>query len=200
MATMTRVKARWSGFNGAPGWTNFFFREFSSAEPTVAEANLAAGRVHAFFQNVAPALPPSVTVQVQNDVELIEETNGQLQNVHSVDPRAVIAGTNATTTYSGPTGMVVTWRTGSIKNGRRVRGRTFLVPCSNGIYESNGTINSDILTTVQNAANALLTEPASPDLGIWTRPSSPAATDGAWFDVSGATIPDMASILRSRRD
>lgn len=200
MATLAKVKVRWQGFSGGPGWSNFFFRADAADGSWDGGAFLAAGRINAFVQNIAPVLPPSVTVQVQNDVEALDEATGQMQHVWTTEPFATHPGTHANTTYSGPSGMVITWRTGGVRNGRRVRGRTFIVPASAGIYESNGTIGATYLTTVQNAANSLLTEPASPDLGVYARPSGAGATDGAWFDITAATVPDMGAILRSRRD
>lgn len=200
MPTIAKVKVRWQGFNGAPGWSNFFFRADAADSSFDAGAFMAADRINAFIQNVAPVIPPSVTMQVQNDIEALDEATGQMQHVWTDDPFPTHPGTNANSTYSGPSGMVITWRTAGVRNGRRVRGRTFLVPASAGIYEANGTIAAAHLTTVQNAANSLLTEPASPDLGIWARPTAKGASDGAWFDVTGATIPDIGAILRSRRD
>lgn len=50
---MTRVTAVWSGFPGAPGYTNFFFEG-----PTAPGAAFdVVGRVGAFFEAIDELLP-----------------------------------------------------------------------------------------------------------------------------------------------
>jgi len=200
MAPILKVKARWDGFAGAPGWSNFFLGGFVADPPTTQEAIDAAARVRTFFDAIKGAFPAAVKINLQSDVEIIDEGNGELLDIRNAGVQASIAGTNTTPSFSGPTGMVVTWRTAGVRNGRRVRGRTFLVPVSSGLYEADGTINNTMVTTVSTAANGLLADTGHPDLGIWSRPSASGATDGGWYPVTSATVPDKVAVLRSRRD
>ena len=203
MTAMLKVKARWHGFTGSPGYSNFFFREWSDGSwaPTTAEATAAAGKVRTFFDAVKGIFPPVVNIQVESDVEIIEDTNGSLVNVLTAATQTGVVGTNVNTGYSAPTGAVVNWLTGGVRNGRRVRGRTFLVPISAGAFETNGSLGNSWITTIQTAGNAMMAaDPAAPDFGVYSRPSVKGATDGAFQIATGTRVPDMAAVLRSRRD
>lgn len=200
MVQMLKVTAKWAGFPGAPGYSNFYFRDFSVSEtPTQAEAQGAVNRVNGFFGAIADRLPPSVNVTVQSEIQVIEATNGDLVTAYNVPVPTAIPGTAAETRYSGPTGIVVTWRTQTVVRGRRVRGRTFLVPVSNACFQADGTIEPTTHDDIAIAASALASASDTPDLGIWSRPTSKTATDGSFAPVTVASVPDMAAVLRSRR-
>jgi hypothetical protein len=201
MPNILRVKSKWTGFNGAPGYTNFYFRDFSTTgEPLQSDADSAVARTSTFWANVKSRFPSVVSIAVQGDVEVIDPANGQLASVFSVTPPVVHQGTATATTYSGPTGMVINWRSAGVRNGRRVRGRTFLVPVATDCFQNDGTIDPTKLAAVQSAATDLAAQTGTPDLGIWCRPTTPGGTDGQWFACNGATVPDLAAVLRSRRD
>lgn len=201
MTGMLKVKVRWAGFTGSPGWSNFFFRDFSgTGEPTSDQAAPAVARVNTFFTAIKDRFTPNVNWTIQPDVEVVQETNGNLVDIFNTTATAPIVGSNTILTYAAPAGVVVTWRTGIVRNGRRVRGRTFLVPTSSACFQADGSIETASLSIFQNAANALCNSTGSPDLGVWARPSAPGANDGSWSLVNSATVPDMAAILRSRRD
>lgn len=200
MAPILKVKAKWTGFSGAPGYSNFYFRDFSAGPPVVADAQAAAGKVNTFFSSVKALFPSAVKIDVQTDCEVIEETTGALVDILNISALTQQVGTAAAASYSAASGAVVTWRTSSVHRGRRVRGRTFLVPTANVAYDLDGTLQASTITTLTNAANALRDASTTPDLGIWARPSTTGASDGAWYAVTSATIPDMVAVLRSRRD
>lgn len=200
---MVKVKVRWHGFTGSPGYSNFFFREWSDAGyvPSVAEASNSAAKVHQFFDAIKGIFPPVVNIQVEGDAEVINDTDGQLVTAFSIGPFANLQGGAAAANYSAATGAVVSWQTGGVRNGRRVRGRTFLVPTSSDIFDNTGSLTSAAVASVTAAANTLVAPAAnSPDMGVYARPSAPGANDGAWFVATGARVPDMAAVLRSRRD
>jgi hypothetical protein len=197
---MARVKMRWSGFNGGPGYSIFHFRDFSgSGSVDLAAVNGALTKTQAFANAIKGLVAHTVTFQVENDVEVIEDTTGQLQNVITGTAQAAVVSTGATGTYSAATGAVVTWRTGGVRNGRRVRGRTFLVPFASAAYQTDGTLSTTAVTTLQTAATAMIDATGAGDLGVYGRPSGPGATDGVWYAASGFTVPDMVAVLKSRR-
>jgi hypothetical protein len=201
MTGMLRVTAKWQGFSGAPGYSNFFFRDFTANnEPTQAQAQGGVDRVNTFLGAIQSLLPPNVNITVQPTVDVIEETNGQLTTSFTVPTPSAVPGTSTVTTYSAPTGAVITWRTAGVRNGRRVRGRTFLVPLATNCYQADGTLDPTKMATLATASAALANQSGTPDLGVWARPTSKTATDGVWWVVSNATVPDMAAVLRSRRD
>lgn len=201
MTGMLRVKTKWTGFSGAPGYTNFYFRDFTGGgEPTAAQAQGAVDRTATFWSNIQGRLPSLVTLTIQGDVEVIEETNGEMTGVHNVTAPAPKVGENATSTFSGPTGAVINWRTAGVRNGRRVRGRTFIVPIATSCYQNDGTLATTEHAALNTAASMLAAQTGTPDLGVWARPTAPGASDGIWYAVQTATVPDLAAVLRSRRD
>jgi hypothetical protein len=202
MSGVLRVTARWSGAIGLPGYSVFHFRDFSANnEPTQEMADNAVVKVGAFFQAFQNYLPNVVNVAVQGDVPIIEDSTGQMVDVLSTTPPASTQGAaGATDSYAAAVGAVVTWRTGAVRNGRIVRGRTFMVPMSRSAFEPNGTLSSIFLTVANNAATALRDGSGVGDLGVYARPTAPGAADGQWQFVTGHTIPDMGAVLRSRRD
>lgn len=197
---MLKVKVRWSGFIGSPGWSNFYFDTGDDTFTTPEDAGPCADRVATFLTSIRTKFPTAVTWTIQSDVEAIGPTDGELLNVHSVGARAPITGSAAAAGYSGASGVVVTWRTQGVRNGRRVRGRTFLVPTANNIYQSDGTIDNTHLNEFVTSATTLLTPPAGGlPLVVWARPSAVGAQDGDNHVVTSASVPDMAAVLRSRR-
>jgi hypothetical protein len=200
MPNIIKVKLKWTGFSGAPGYTNFFYRDEASGAPSPTTATDAVTKVGNFANYIKAYLPIETAVQVQSDIEVIEETNGQLQDVMNVASQPVVQGTAPSAPYSAASGAVITWRTAGVRNGRRVRGRTFLVPLANSAYQSDGTIASAALTALNTNMGTFLDATGSAILGVYARPTSKGATDGAWFTVIGHNIPDKVAVLRSRRD
>jgi len=204
MPTLLKVSTKWTGFSGAPGYTNLYFRDFgtgdgSGSDPDVAQAQAAADRVRAFFQLLSGSFPAAVRINVEGTVDTIDSATGELVGSLSVTAPATVSG-SATGGYSAASGAVVTWRTAGIRKGRRIRGRTFLVPLASTAYEVDGTLATTIRGNIVSAATTLSDSTLTPDLGVWARPSVSGATDGQWAAVTGSTVPDMSAVLRSRRD
>lgn len=190
-----RVKIRWSGFSGAPGYTVLHFDAATAG--TTAGAQAAHDNARAFAVAFASATPSVVRLTLESGVEYIEQTTGELLNVFTVTTGAQISGSGAGG-FSSATGACITWETGEVKNSRRVRGRTFIVPMSSVYYEADGTITTGGLTDLQEAA-ALLAGGGF-NFGIWSRPSSAGAADGSFHTVSTGRVTDKTAILRNRRD
>lgn len=190
-----RVKLRWTGFTGAPGYTNLHFD--APTDHTQAGAQSAYTAASGFATEIASALPSAVSVTTEGGVEVIEQTTNQLITVYSATTVPAAKGIQ-TAGYASSTGAVITWETGEVKNGRRVRGRTFIVPLSSAYYETDGTLSAGVITDLQNAASAL--SGGGFNFGILSRPSLPGAADGSFHTVSSGRIADKAAILTSRRD
>lgn len=209
MANILRVKASWTGFVGAPGFSVFHFTTVGIT-PDGPMAAAACGQVRTFFDAIKAHLAPPVTVQVVNEAEEIDETNGALVNIHNAGTVLPVTSTGtAGTGYAAPSGAVVTWRTSGIVNNRRVQGKTFLVPLISTSYQSDGSINPTALGVINTAADGLVqggfgTEPI---FGVWSRPVEEdpnvpgvEARLGSFHIAEGFRTPDMAAVLRSRRD
>jgi len=204
MPQLYRVKSRWTGFSGAPGYSVMHFRDFNTPDPgagdgTVEDATAAVQRVQQFFSALAVAIPDEVSIDVEREVDVIDDSTGELVNSLQSTQGGIIDGT-AGGSYLAPAGAVVNWRTGGIRNGRRIRGRTFLVPLAASNFNAQGQLIPAVQNVIQTAASALAANTGSPDLFVFARPTAPAASDGTSSVVTGATVPQMAAILRSRRD
>lgn len=196
---MYRATLTWTGFTGSPGYTNLHFLD---PDP-ISQAGLdeTALRLHNFFDALEPFLPGSVRINLPTVLEEIDSATGELVTDHPFEPGTVITGTGLTN-FSAASGLCINWNTVGIINGRRIRGRTFIVPLASGAYQSDGTIVDATRTTVQTAANVYAD--AGPGLGIdgaiWHRPTTPGGTDGAAAGITSASVGDRVAVLKSRRD
>lgn len=193
--TILRVKAEWTGFPGAPGFNVFHFQKPEGIEGTHAQE--AADAVAAFYGGMTQILAGAPSIRVQSGVERIDELTGRIENIDTITPPAAVKGSSAGG-YSGVSGAVVHWLTDGVKNGRRVRGRTFLVPLTGTMYDPDGTLTNVAVTSASTAATTLLGKPL--DFVVWSRPSGPGASDGSIHPIVAARVPDKAAVLRSRRD
>lgn len=199
MTVMAKVTARWSGFSGAPGYTNFFFQLPSSDSWTSQNGSDVSGAVGGFFTGLLPILPSNVRIDVQGDLELIQDSNGELVDVLPLGARPQLSGSAASGPYSAATGAVVTWRTAGVVRGRRVRGRSFLVPLAGIAFENDGTLNAASIDIIQSAATGMINAGGTGDPVVWSRPTAVGASDGSAWPTLSASVPDMGAVLRSRR-
>lgn len=189
-----RVTSTWQGFTGAPGYSNFFF----SGGGGLTDATEDRARVVAFFQALITMIPSGVTVRTEPEVAVIDQANGQVESFLNIDtPAQPVIGTGAGG-FSSASGAVVNWLTAGVRNGRRVSGRTFIVPLANGGYQSDGTLTPAALTALQNAGNAMIGTGFDSRFGVWSRPSG--AASGLFWEATGHRIVDKVAVLRSRRD
>jgi hypothetical protein len=148
-------------------------------------------------------LPDEVRLTVSPVVDSYNRETGDLiaSNTAPTAP-AVVAGTS-TAGYAGGAGLKVTWNTGQIRNGRRVRGSTFVVPLASTAYTTQGTISAGIITTVNTAASNLLTalSQGGVSMGVWSRPrTTPNIRVGFATQVVSGTCSTKSAIMRGRRD
>lgn len=201
MPDIARVKLHWTGFVGGPGLSVFHFMTDAGTPPTNADCLAVAGRVRAFADAIKGMVPSTVSMLVDPAVEIITSPGGTLQTVENVTPPAVVNSTaSSTIVYSAASGAVISWRTAGIRNGRRVRGRTFLVPLHGNAYQNDGSLDAGYITSLNTAATNLRDTSTNIDLAVYGRESGPGALDGVVYQVTSHNVPDRAAILKSRRD
>lgn len=154
------------------------------------------------FSAQSKLLPTNVTVQVPGAGDVIEDTTGQLVDVWSAAGGGLVAGNGSSQCAAG-VGANITWLTGGIINGRRLRGRTFIVPLAlrdpgsgDEFYDTDGTLGTVCRGRVTTLATDLM---ATGPLAVWHRPTTPGGSDGNSYGVVASRIPDRVSTLRSRR-
>jgi hypothetical protein len=198
MAEVSRVTAIWTGFPGAPGYSKFSFLPLADD----AARNAAGAAVRSFFFAIQSDLPNGTTITVQPVVDNLDTVTGALLSTATMSssPAAVVSSASATG-YAGGSGYCLTWLTASVFNGRRVKGRTFLVPAA-GVFGTDGTLTSTIPTAAKAAGDALIAAVGC-DLAVWNRSwddaTPPNPTGGVVVAATGCIVRDAASQLRSRR-
>jgi hypothetical protein len=199
MAPIIRVKLNWSGFIGAPGYTNLFF-ETTAADPwDQTYVDDAVAKVDAFLGAFPTYLPQGLAVAIDSTVAQLDEVTGTMTAAWTVVPPTARSGTSATA-YAAGAGLCITWITGEVQNGRIVRGRTFIVPLAGAGYDNDGSIYGTLLTAARAAATDLTSDSGGSRLVVWKRPNPIIPIDGGAYNVIGSTINDKAAQLRSRRD
>lgn len=187
MPTLERVLVTWQNWAGAPGVGHHYF---------VSGTTNKCVSLRAFYNSVAPSVPNNTAIQVQNVGDIIDVQSGLITGGWSESAVSVVtaAGTGA---YAGGSGAVVNWLSATVVAGRRLRGKTFIVPLVVNAFDTSGSLSSTYQSSVQAAADALV----SATLGsyvVYHRPTA-AGNDGASGQIYAARVPDLAAVLRSRR-
>lgn len=204
MTDLCRVNVAWQNWPGAPGLSQFYF--LNSGMQTSVDA------LRTFYNALSTMLPTGLTIQVPGTGDIINDADGKIVNSWTVTTPPTVVTASGTGTYAGNAGAVVHWLTSGVINGRRIRGRTFLVPLISTQFESNGSLSATALSSIGTAASALRTSVGA-NFRVWRRPvlahtkydpktgqpTQVAAVAGSNSDVVNHRIPDLAISLRSRR-
>lgn len=196
LMAISRIRAVWTGFIGAPGVSTFY-----SLNPEV-DVPLITG----FFRGLITVLPLAVNITVDSSGDVLDETTGNLTGSWSMAAQEGQQGTCAGP-YAAPVGMVVNWETGAVLDQSRLRGKTYLVPLCGSAFDANGTPIPEAVALVLGDAESLAAENS---LVVWHRPRAARAADGSrpavtaraggYANIIGATVHDFAAVLTSRRD
>lgn len=204
MTDLCRVNVSWQNWPGAPGLSQFYF--LNSGMQTNVDA------VRAFFNAMTAYLPTGLTINVPGSGDIIDSATGSITSAWSVTTTpAVVTGT-AAGAYAGQSGAVIHWLTADVSNGRRIRGRTFMVPLIGSAFESNGSLVVGVINALTTAGNTLRTTAAG-NMRVFQRPVTAhteydrktgvaktiAGKPGQHSDLTGVRVPDLAVSLRSRR-
>lgn len=189
-----RVTAQWSGFTGAPGYSNFHFSGPATTEAFALQRDVVGD----FFTAMKASFPQSLRVNIANQGEVYAEGTGELTG-YVDDPTSIPAiGGSTGTAYAGPVGGVVNWNTNTVHAGRRVRGRTFIVPLNTTSFDAEGSLSAAAIGNLQSGALLLVGSAEVTGFGVWSRPQN--GVPGTFAPVTSSRVPDLAAVLRSRRD
>lgn len=185
MVDVSRVRTSWTGFRGAPGVTTMYFLDTATCVESL----------HAFWTSMAGDLPGDVVIQVEDSGDIIDSETGDLTGSwvsDAVDPINGAGGNG----YAAPVGACIDWLTSTIANHKRLRGRTFVVPLDAGGFSADGSPKDTLVTHFEAYGETLISE-QSTSFVVWHRGTG---TNGSVGLVTSAHVPDMAAVLRSRRD
>lgn len=190
------VRVLWSGTGMTGDGASVFHGRTDGVATTGAAAQSLADRVREFFNGVKGVMAPGITWTFSNEVTELDTTTGVLLGVHTVTPPISLSSTGTPANYSRAAGARVDWNTSAIVNGRRLRGRTYLVPVAGGSLDSTGTLGTSAIATITTAATAYC------NTGVFTsaRPGVWSRTHGILADALSGSVDDRTSVLRSRRD
>lgn len=190
MPTLSRVRVGWTGVPVVGGGVSTFYS--SNSDPSAFNTALRA-----FFVTVGAHLATGVVITFEAAGDTIDEATGEINGSWSMTvPNNVVASGSAN--WAAGVGARVVWATAGITRGRRVKGSTYLVPIGANLYDGTGSISAGALTDMQSAANTLRAADSG-SMRIYTRPNAALGSSGAAHAVTGSTVPDAVTWLRSRR-
>lgn len=182
MATLNQIRVVWNGLPGGTGISTFY------ADPT---GTPPTAYINSFFNNFKTICPSLLSWVIPNGGNEIDIASGQPVGHWTQGSVATIAATG-TGAFAWPTGAMVRWDTNSWLGGRRLSGKTFLVPLLSSCYDTDGTLSAGTVTNIANSAATLVS--GAPGLRVWSRRSAAAAS------IASSTCVDKAVVMRSRRD
>lgn len=183
----TVVLAVWSGAAGLPGYSRFKF----AGDLTAAEAGACLARVKGLFQTIVALIPAAVTISFQPTAQVYSEL-GVLEKEFGIPTASPVTG-GAAGTFAAPAGACINWKTDLVHDGRKIKGRTFIVPLASSAFQADGTLLDTARTNLNDAASGLISGNPKPVIAAHTDGSGYAAV------ISTAAISDRVAVLRSRR-
>lgn len=208
MTDLYRVTTTISGtYVSGGGVTAHYF------DASVGTAVQACAAVHSFWNYNSTIFASGTLFSIGSDVDVIDDATGDLLSV-GLGTSSTVTGGGTGEISSPATQGLVRWRTGTVSDGREIRGRTFLpaVPVS---QNDDGAPITGYKSAVNTMASGLIGD-ASTAFVIWRRPrkarpqvGSPgdpwylpaqSARDGDSATVASGSVWDKWAVMRSRRD
>lgn len=197
------VRTTWAGTTGGPGLTQLAIAAGEGGFWSPEQTQGAVNAVHDFWEDVIAYLPNEIALTVEPVVDQYNEVNAELvSSVVAGTTPGVVNGIN-TAAYTMAAGLKITWATGVIRYGRRIKGSTFIVPAASSVYTNTGVVDGVVATAFNTAASTLLTslQALEMDLVVWSRPkAAPDVRPGAFAPVISGSTGTKGAILRGRRD
>lgn len=190
------ILTTWTGGPSSPGYSVL---NIDTSGAVDADAAVAAVRQFWFERSVA--IPDEYTLQVDPFISDFNEGTGTLQGfIEASAAPAAVPGQSAEDWAAG-VGMRIEWRTSAIRNGRRVRGSTFLVPVAITTWLPDGSVDPASVAAVNASAQTLIDAlaAAGAPLVIWSKPSASTPVGDISLVSTPAASPKTA-VLRGRRD
>lgn len=187
---------------GSPGVNVFHGRAGGLAATIESQAQDIADALNAFYVSLAntSALGGIYNSTTTVDLGVVVDVETQEQYTPTF---AAVSGNAGTTEAPQVLQIVVGWRTAVAA--RRGMGRTFCGPCHAAVAQSDGSPVDLNITTVSDAAAALVTASQGLTdcaLGVWGLDVAGTGPDGAKVlrDFTSSSVKDKFAVLRSRRD
>lgn len=172
---------RWIGGRIGQGASVFHFESIASGSA----AGALATAVRGLFDARKADFSQDITWQF--DSEVLELDNaGNLQASYPVATPAAITG-SSTGAYTSGSGIVVRHNTGVILGGKRILGRTFMVPTMGATFDTNGDVSGTSIGFFNTAFTNFNTACAAT-----------GANFAVWSKANTATVPVLNSTTQPR--
>lgn len=188
MATIRRIRTVMTGVAGTPWYLNWHFTMVTGT------AQDAVDNVAAFWDDIKGQINEDVTITVEGDIALIDDTNGDTVGAESASD-SVVAATGTGDVLPPATQTLLFLNTGTFLNHRQVRGRVFVPGLIEAANAPDGTPAPAFLAAQVSAAEDLMA--ASSTSGPWRVLSK---ANGQSLVVESVTGSPKFAILTSRRD
>lgn len=183
---MQRVRAVWSGIQGSPFLSTFYFG--TSGEEL---AQAAVDGVATFLSAVDAEVSNALSWTTEPEVAEMTEA-GQITAVHSTTA-ASGGGGQSSGLMSNATQGLIRLRTGVFAGGREIRGRLFVPGVTISAGLTSGDTSAGYRAALQAAADALIAYSPAAWL-VWSRTNAQAPV------ITSASVWTEFAVLRSRRD
>jgi hypothetical protein len=190
----TQVTATWTGVAGLPGYTKIKFL----GALTTSECQTACQKVQAFFASQTVYIPALVKVDVSPLCEHFDDDGTKTDVITASGTTTQVVGT-AAGAFNVAAGAWINWLCNQFVAGRRVYGRSFMVPLGSSAFQSDGTLLTTYQTALQAAGNTLIT--GFPNVVVrYDRTNKAGARFQGISTVAAVLVKDKGGVLRSRRD
>lgn len=187
MANLARVRVVWGGSAVVgPGVTTLYFEEAGSGFVTGVQNWVATWKNY---------IPGGVTMRVDGFGDLIDVATGELSGTY-VDGATLTQTGTFSGAFAAGVGVRTVWETSGVRNGRRVRGSSYIVPIGGSLFDTDGSVGGTALTTFSGAATTLVGLSTNV-LCVYSRPHG--GLPGMSSPVISSDVPDKVSWLRTRR-
>lgn len=186
----SQYRVVWSAPGGGTGYSVFHAQDAT----TSVLAQSFADNVRAFFDSFRNLVPNDVTWVFEGEV-LNMTADGVLTSVQPVTAPTTVVG-SGDGSFNRAAGFRFDWLTGAIVEGRRLRGRTYIVPAMAFAFTADGVLTPIVQEQLRDNAEAFLAamDTDGIQLHVWSR------THAFSSNASDVVIPPQGAILRSRRD
>lgn len=209
MTNIYVARVNWTGSYGHEGISRFAFVSSDGGVPTNTQRDGVLTAIETMLNAGGHNLPTDVTWAIDPIVETFDGVLGtilgELPTAGAVAP-GVGGGTSS---YANGVGLIIKWKTGGTFNGRRIQGRTFIVPLDGYCFNTEGSILPEVVGEWQGYANTYIGAmgPLNVDPLVWGRPQDVKATArrpahhnvGHWATISTAIVASKPAILGRRR-
>lgn len=186
MPDLLRVRVLWTGGVPGGGVSTFY------TDDTI---SLDVSSLKTFFTAVAPSLPSEVVISVPNNADTIDMGSGRLTGNLPLTGGGTVNG-SGNSAYSAGIGAFINWNTSFVRNGRLLRGRTFIAPLGQGFASVDGTLNDSTRASLDTAANALV---GATLWQVYHRPPKGTFAGGTAHLITSAHTVDRVTALKTRR-